>query len=79
MAIIYKNFGVFFKINVTICYNCEKYLCIIPSTNKDSLEAISKKYSDVISHQVTNPYNSSVEKKMTKLELKEYLESKKLI
>jgi len=57
----------------------DKYLCIIPSTNKLSLEDISKRYTNIISCNVTNPYNSSVEKKMTKLDLKEYLITKNII
>jgi FlaA1/EpsC-like NDP-sugar epimerase len=57
----------------------EKYLCIIPSTSKYSLEEKSKKYSNVTSYHVTNPYNSSIEKKMTKAELRKYLLTKNLV
>ncbi len=57
----------------------ENYLCVIPSTNKKTLKEISTMYSDVISHQLNNPYNSSLEEKMTKLELKKYLIKKELI
>lgn len=57
----------------------EKYLCIIPSTKKESMKEISINYPNVISHIVKNPYNSSVEKPMTKIELKNYLLNKNII
>ncbi len=57
----------------------ENYLCIIPATAKHNIDEISKKYSGVISCNVTKPYNSSVEIKMSKPDLKKYLITKKLI
>tara|TARA_B100000676_G_C17797703_1_gene690504 strand:- start:262 stop:849 length:588 start_codon:yes stop_codon:yes gene_type:complete len=57
----------------------EDYLCIIPTTNNIPLEDLRKQYDGVISSIVDNPYNSSVEEKMTKTDLKNYLLQKEII
>jgi len=57
----------------------ERYLCVIPPTNKKSIKEICKNYPNVINYNVSNPYNSSVEKPLTKTELKNYLLSKNII
>ena len=57
----------------------EKYLCIVPATSSNDLKQVSKEYDDVINHEVTNPYNSSIEVSLTKKELREYLLSKNIV
>ena len=57
----------------------KKYLCIVPATSANDLKQESKDYDEVINCDVTNPYNSSIEKSLTKKELKEYLLSKEII
>jgi FlaA1/EpsC-like NDP-sugar epimerase len=57
----------------------KKYLCIIPATNSSNLEKESKNYKDVVSFKATNPYNSSIEKSLTKQELKQYLLTENII